>query len=62
MKALNIGNHHLGYRGYDDKEPICAKEDQAYREHGNENLYNNYTHPETKRFVRSRYNKENESG
>ena len=32
MKALNIGNHHLGCRGYDGKEPIWEKEDQAYRE------------------------------
>ena len=32
MKALNIGNHLLGCRGYDGKDPIWGKEDQASRE------------------------------
>ena len=62
IKALNIGNHRLGCRGYDGKEPIWEKEDQAYREQGIENPLDKYRDPKVKNFVRSRYGKEKESG
>ena len=48
MKALSIGNHHLGCRGYDGKEPIWEKEDQACREQGIENPFDKYTDPKVK--------------
>ena len=62
MKGLNIGNHRLGCRGYDGKEERWQKEDQAYIEAQVENPWHKYKHPETMRFVRSRYHRENESG
>ena len=62
MRNKNIGNHCLGCRGYDGKEDIWAKEDEAYRAAGLTNPWDKYKHPEYKRFIRSRYHKEDESG
>jgi uncharacterized protein YfbU (UPF0304 family) len=62
MREQNIGNHHLGCHGYDGKEEIWEKEDREYIAQGIEKPYDKYTHPETKRFIRSRYHKETETG
>ena len=53
MRDKNIGNHHLSCRGYDGKEPIWEKEDQAYRDAGIENPFDEFSHPETRKYVRS---------
>jgi hypothetical protein len=62
MRGKNIGDHRLGCRGYPGKEPIWAKEDEQFISQGVENPYDKYPNPESKKFIRSRYHKEKETG
>ncbi|KAK1667511.1 hypothetical protein QYE76_055670 [Lolium multiflorum] len=59
---LNIGNHNLGSRGYEGKEPYWAKEDEAYVNAGIENPWLKYKDPLERRFIRSRYHKKKLTG
>ncbi|KAK1633158.1 hypothetical protein QYE76_007473 [Lolium multiflorum] len=51
MRELNIGNHNLGSRGYEGKEPYWAKEDEAYVNAGIENPWLKYKDPLERRFI-----------
>ncbi|KAK1645358.1 hypothetical protein QYE76_063163 [Lolium multiflorum] len=62
MRELNIGNHNLGSRGYEGKEPYWAKEDEAYVNAGIENPWLKYKDPLERRFIRSRYHKKKLTG
>ncbi|KAK1691934.1 hypothetical protein QYE76_008631 [Lolium multiflorum] len=62
MRDLNIGNHNLGSRGYEGKEPYWAKEDEAYVNAGIENPWLKYKDPLERRFIRSRYHKKKLTG
>ncbi|KAK1602665.1 hypothetical protein QYE76_037218 [Lolium multiflorum] len=62
MRELNIGNHNLGSRGYEGKEPYWAKEDEAYVNVGIENPWLKYKDPLERRFIRSRYHKKKLTG
>ncbi|KAK1613293.1 hypothetical protein QYE76_036966 [Lolium multiflorum] len=62
MRELNIGNHNLGIRGYEGKEPYWAKEDEAYINAGIENPWLKYKDPLERRFIRSRYHKKKLTG
>ncbi|KAK1605587.1 hypothetical protein QYE76_029260 [Lolium multiflorum] len=62
MRELNIGNHNLGSRGYEGKEPYWAKEDEAYINAGIENPWLKYKDPLERRFIRSRYHKKKLTG
>ena len=62
MRDLNIGNHHLGCRGYVGKNPIWDKEDEAYRQAGIENPHNKFPTQQANDFLRSRYAKQTEDG
>ncbi|KAK1629083.1 hypothetical protein QYE76_003398 [Lolium multiflorum] len=62
MRELNIGNHNLGSRGYEGKEPYWAKEDEAYVKAGIENPWLKYKDPLERRFIRSRYHKKKLTG
>ncbi|KAK1664268.1 hypothetical protein QYE76_052427 [Lolium multiflorum] len=62
MRELNIGNHNLGSRGYEGKEPYWAKEDEAYVNADIENPWLKYKDPLERRFIRSRYHKKKLTG
>ncbi|KAK1666298.1 hypothetical protein QYE76_054457 [Lolium multiflorum] len=62
MRELNIGNHNLGSRGYEGKEPYWAKEDEANINADIENPWLKYKDPLERRFIRSRYHKKKLTG
>jgi hypothetical protein len=51
MRALNIGNHHLGSGGYDGKEAIWEKEDAELRAQGKENPFDKFENRQAKNFI-----------
>ena len=55
MRALNLGNHHLGSGGYAGKKPVWDKEDAEVAKLGKENPWLKITDEQVRNFVRSRY-------
>jgi hypothetical protein len=55
MRALNLGNHHLGSGGYAGKKPVWDKEDAEVARLGKENMWHKITDEQVRNFVRSRY-------
>ena len=55
IRALNLGNHHLGSGGYVGKKPIWDKEDAEIAKLGIENIWHKITDEQVRNFVRSRY-------
>ena len=55
MRALNLGNHHLGSGGYTGKKPIWDKEDAEVARLGLPNMWHKITDEQVRNFVRSRY-------
>ena len=55
MRALNLGNHHLGSGGYVGKKPIWDKEDAEVARLGLPNPWLKITDEQVRNFVRSRY-------
>ena len=62
MRDMNVGNHRLGSRGYDGKEPIWRLEDEAYEAAGMLNPYKKFKSKEAANFVRSRFHKVERTG
>ena len=55
MRALNLGNHHLGSGGYKGKQPTWEKEDREIARRNLENPWDKILDEQTRNFVRSRY-------
>lgn len=55
MRAMNLGNHHLGSGGYAGKKPVWDKEDAEVARLGKENPWHKITDEQVRNFVRSRY-------
>ncbi|KAK1609673.1 hypothetical protein QYE76_033346 [Lolium multiflorum] len=54
----NIGHHNLGCRGFEGKQPVWDKEDQAYINAGLEPPFAKYKDPLFRAYLRSRYHRE----
>jgi hypothetical protein len=57
-RKKNIGNHHLGSRGYAEKQLKWDKEDEALRAEGKQNTFNWFANPLACRFIRARYHED----
>jgi hypothetical protein len=55
MRDKNLGNHHLGSRGYEGAKKRWRKEDQELAAAGKPNPYDKYHDPKAKQYIRSRY-------
>ncbi|KAK1678840.1 hypothetical protein QYE76_039688 [Lolium multiflorum] len=54
----NIGHHNRGCRGFEGKQPVWDKEDQAYINAGLEPPFAKYKDPLFRAYLRSRYHRE----
>jgi hypothetical protein len=55
MRDKNLGNHHLGSRGYEGVKKRWNKEDQELAAAGKTNPYDKYHDPKAQQYIRSRY-------
>ena len=55
MRDKNLGNHHLGSRGYPGVQEKWAKEDAELEDQKKPNPYDKYHDPKAKNYIRSRY-------
>ena len=55
MRDRNLGNHHLGSRGYEGVKDKWAKEDAELAAADKPNPYAKYHDPKAQKYIRSRY-------